>query len=126
MPEMTKQEIFDKVARHLLTQNKRASRNNECAYLSDDGLKCAAGCLLQEGSEARASRVRWPGSRRLQVVTLPEDKSLYSQASRIGNGDFVRGLQFVHDFFEPSEWHEELMKIACNHKLDASVLESFS
>lgn len=45
----TKQEAFDKVVRHLVAQGRPAlNRNKSCAYLSADGLKCAAGCLIPD------------------------------------------------------------------------------
>jgi hypothetical protein len=47
----TDQEVFDQVANHLLTQNKRsvsATDNTLCVYRSPDGLKCAAGCLIAD------------------------------------------------------------------------------
>ena len=41
--------MFLAVANRLLHQGRRAvDENNECVYLSEDGLKCAAGCLLPE------------------------------------------------------------------------------
>lgn len=45
---MTDQELFDKVAIHLLTQNKKAElmSTGQCAYRGMDGTKCAAGCLI--------------------------------------------------------------------------------
>ncbi len=44
---MTKQEIFDKVATHLLTQNEKALNSvGGCVYRTDKGLKCAVGCLI--------------------------------------------------------------------------------
>lgn len=48
---MTNQEIFDTVAVHLLTQNKRATKANcstTCQYRTSEGLKCAVGCLIPD------------------------------------------------------------------------------
>ena len=45
----TNQEAFDKVVRHLVAQGRPAiNANGSCAYLSEDGRKCAAGCLIPE------------------------------------------------------------------------------
>ena len=42
------QEIFDKVAKHLLTQNERAvNASGRCKYRIN-GLKCAAGILISD------------------------------------------------------------------------------
>jgi hypothetical protein len=46
LPQATAQEVFDQVATHLLTQRQRSTTKGNCAYRGDDGLKCAAGCLL--------------------------------------------------------------------------------
>lgn len=46
---MTQQEIFDTVKKHLLTQTKPAKDVDEsCLYRTDDGLKCAVGCLIPD------------------------------------------------------------------------------
>lgn len=36
---MTHQEVFDKIACHVLTQNKKSVANNLCAYRGNNGLK---------------------------------------------------------------------------------------
>lgn len=46
---MTNQEIFDKVATHLLSQGKRSALGGVgCAYRGDGGLQCAIGCLIPD------------------------------------------------------------------------------
>lgn len=49
---MTLQEIFDKVYAHLKKQGKPALGPGEygplCRYRTDDGLMCAAGCLIPD------------------------------------------------------------------------------
>jgi hypothetical protein len=50
---MTKQEIFDHVLTHLRKQGKPAINETDsgediCAYRTDDGLKCAVGCLIPD------------------------------------------------------------------------------
>ena len=49
----TKQQIFDQVATHLLTQNKQAKiingTNTSCMYhVPDTDLKCAEGCIIAD------------------------------------------------------------------------------
>ena len=49
-----RQSLFDYVARHLLRQNAQSlvifgDRNdNSCVYRGPNGLKCAAGCLIED------------------------------------------------------------------------------
>lgn len=48
---MNPQEIFETVKNHLLTQGKKAkaaSTFNTCKYRTQDGLKCAVGCLIPD------------------------------------------------------------------------------
>jgi len=45
----TLQETFDKVARHLLTQQAKAEQpDGNCAYRGEHGRKCAVGCLISD------------------------------------------------------------------------------
>lgn len=47
---MTLQEVFDKVARHLLTQGQRSilRETGRCAYRGDEGCMCAVGVLIAD------------------------------------------------------------------------------
>jgi hypothetical protein len=47
---MTAQEVFDAVARHLLTQGKQSYsyERGECMYRGDGNLKCAVGALISD------------------------------------------------------------------------------
>lgn len=42
------QETFDRVAKHLLKQNKKSVNGTQCMYRSSDGLQCALGCLIPD------------------------------------------------------------------------------
>lgn len=43
------QEIFNKVATHLLTQGKRSvASDGSCMYRGPEGTKCAIGCLIED------------------------------------------------------------------------------
>lgn len=48
----TKQEIFNKVSKHLINQGELAVRDRKkptiCAYRTSDGLMCAVGCLIKD------------------------------------------------------------------------------
>ncbi len=46
---MTAQEVFDTVVQHLIDQGSRCTTpSGYCLYRTDDGRKCAIGCLLDE------------------------------------------------------------------------------
>ena len=48
METMTRQQVFDKVYRHLLKQGEKAmdEQGEECVYRADNGCMCAIGCLI--------------------------------------------------------------------------------
>jgi hypothetical protein len=107
---VTKQETFDIVARHLLTQNKKAygpyytafGKNNGCVYRSPDGLKCAAGCLI------------------------PDDKyhsDLEGEIAKLGHdANFVRRLQLIHDNTAEEDWAAALIREAAKEGLSRAVV----
>lgn len=45
---LTRREVFEKVKAHLLAQGDVSLTDGECAYRSQLGLMCAAGCLIDE------------------------------------------------------------------------------
>lgn len=106
---MTPQEIYDTVSKHLLKQNtqSRISDNTEgmCAYKSDDGLKCAAGCLIPD--ELYDPRIETHGIEYV-FAHWPE------VAAHIGpeNLKLVERLQEMHDNLDPEDWPVELNYVA--------------
>lgn len=107
---MTAQEIFNKVAQHLITQNAKALNVlGVCTYLdSSSGRKCAIGCLIPDGHRAQAYNsgvtsmlYRNPD---LRDAILPEDiKECY---------EFLFQLQAIHDSTTVSDWKSELITFA--------------
>lgn len=127
---MTKQEIFDKVATHLLTQNIKSLRDvtscedgvlySGCAYRGDNGTKCAIGCLIPD--EAYLHEIEGSTCRSGAVVELL--KSLYDFHTEY-QMSFLRQLQIVHDRSPVDMWKYQLKHLAEDHMLDASVLDKF-
>lgn len=114
----TRQETFDTVARHLLTQGRRATvvgrdGKPECVYRSPDGLKCAAGCLIpdykythdMEGNKVTHSLV---------AAAIPEHDE-----------DLVCDLQDVHDWWDVVSWPRALASVATKLRLNTAVLDEF-
>jgi hypothetical protein len=65
---MTKQEVFDRVVTHLLTQKKRsASYYGSCLYKGPDGLRCAVGCLFPDSYDT--SKIEGSGCVSRDVVS---------------------------------------------------------
>lgn len=105
-----KQEIFDKVSKHLLKQNKKALNRlvGGCAYRSRSGkLKCAAGCLIPD-SEYHVS-MEGQIARNLEFF----DDFGYSLLEI----SLVDELQVIHDKSSPSRWKEKLQQCAKDHGL---------
>lgn len=108
----TDQEIFDTVAKHLLTQNERASNNGACMYRAPNGCKCAVGCLIPdelyspyfEGQNVMGSQIR----------------NLLIGLGYM-NFNFLLALQQVHDYDYEEDWAEKLTELAERYHLDTDV-----
>jgi hypothetical protein len=132
---MTDQEMFDKVATHLLTQKIRAHDGSGCKYRTLEGLRCAAGCLLPDWVDTKA----FEGvSLRPLGLEAPEFTSDYLSRERAlrkaffddagvspGQVTLLRALQVVHDGAHPEYWLKELGLLARTFKLSPAVLEGF-
>lgn len=101
---MNKQEVFDKVAAHLLQQKEKSMTMGRCMYRSANGLKCAIGCLIPD--DLYESSIE-----NTPVYELP-----YFIIKHIGceweDLSFLSVLQKIHDCVEPEKWREELIKLA--------------
>jgi hypothetical protein len=99
---LTNQQIFNKVAKHLLEQNEKSYNGLDCVYRSPDGLMCAAGCLIPPH------------------VLVPEGQAFSDLAtaiheeSRIAHTSLalVQTLQGVHDGCNPERWPSRLREVA--------------
>lgn len=120
----THQQIFDQVARHLLTQKKkslsdqfsRGGSSQICAYRGDEGRKCAAGVLIGD-SEYDCSMEGMNFNRHLPLgyeLQIPYNTIV-----------FIQQLQDIHDTRQVGEWPERLKNKAIFHGLDISVLKEF-
>lgn len=100
----TKQEIFDKVAEHLLTQRQRSGNQTFCEYFHHSGLKCAAGCLIPTVAYKRGFEGRsW--------FQLTKDKEVPDLGET-----FISQLQRLHDTEPVDRWFSLLKRLAvCNN-----------
>lgn len=103
LSQATAQEVFDQVAKHLLTQNAKSVTFNEdygkdfCMYRGDNGLKCAAGCLIGD-DEYRNDMEDYLYS---SLRESPEEHQ-----------ELITRLQCIHDQREVKEWKSELKSLA--------------
>lgn len=117
---MTPQQVFDKVARHLLTQRKRSlkGQGGPCAYRGDDGAACAVGCLMTDDEAKKADAHAMGAVREIaKVGLLPTRLAPHVR--------LLDALQDVHDMGELHEWADELRELARRRKLRVTVLKEF-
>lgn len=113
---MTDQEIFDKVATHLLAQNAKSMNESGCAYRGYCGRKCAIGCLIPddkyhpdiENQTLEADCVR---------AALEDGISLKSMRT-LG---LMVCLQSVHDNAAVQDWHFRLTEVAEKWGIDPEM-----
>jgi hypothetical protein len=85
---MTAQEVFDKVAVHLLTQRQQCIDDEGTCRYRYGGLKCAAGVLIEDSEYRPAMEGRtWPTLGRYYPDLI----------DRVGHGALVSRLQGIHD-----------------------------
>lgn len=119
---MTAQEVFDKVARHLLKQGQRSVRSvshhkdqPECAYRSPSGLKCAVGCLIPD----HEYDPRMEG----KAVDCLDDFAGTMGELVPAHGRLLMELQQIHDSRMPTSWASELRDLATHRGLSVAALE---
>jgi hypothetical protein len=118
---VTKQETFDIVARHLLTQNAKAwghyssdlGPTNGCVYRDADGRKCAAGCLIPDDVYHPGLEGEIADGRVVSAILAVEGH----------NPALVRELQFLHDEFVPEDWAAQLRATAGHEGLSPAVVD---
>lgn len=107
------QEVFDQVARHMMTQKEKSQDNHSCLYRSD-GLKCAAGCLIADEEYSKDfERKGWGGL--VQEGSVPGAHEL-----------LIKDLQRVHDLKDPEEWKDWLLEVAEEYELSHGVLDDYA
>ena len=111
LSEATAQDVFNQVARHLLRQDEKSIRPNGCAYRGEEGLKCAAGCLIGDDEyDPSLEGKLW--------VSLVNDRKVCSNHSYL-----IEKLQVVHDSQPPECWKDKLFYIATLFDLNTDVLK---
>lgn len=107
LEQATEQEVFDQVANHLLTQNKKFENfDGICMYRGLNGLKCAAGCLIGDDEyNPEFENTTWYIL--VQLGKVPR-KHL----------DLIDELQILHDSTDCHKWKDGLKCIAETFKLE--------
>lgn len=121
MEYLTAQQIFDKVATHLLTQKQKSRSENgdSCFYRGVDNTMCAVGCLIPDELYSKTMEYRTVNNTNFRKLRL--DKA----GIDIKHVTLLTRLQEIHDSQDVSSWKVDLQKLASNNNLDSKVLDNF-
>lgn len=124
---MTPQEIFDTVAKHLITQGQQSQRDDgTCLYRGPGGLKCAVGVLIPDDVYTRKMELDDLGETGNGVHGL-----LYRHAHVLPgyfseNVRLLSRLQNVHDLmYDRTSFARPLFALARDLHLDPHVVLPF-
>lgn len=109
----TAQQVFEKSARHLLTQKECSflSRSSmSCAYRGEGGKQCAAGPFISDKEYKEEMEGRgW--SKVANAFGLSKN-----------HAPLVGSLQCIHDDCSPSEWRDELIILGEKENLSVTFI----
>lgn len=119
---MKKQELFDKVATHLMTQNDRAlDDKRRPTFFAPDGKMCAIGSVMDRRAFEDCC---WAS------VVMPSDIiHEYDHILPDGAGkhhSMLESLAYTHDALRPCDWMDELRGIASQEGVNQKVINEFS
>ncbi len=117
---MNMQELYNKVATHLLTQNKKSVENYiDCKYRGDNGLKCAIGCLIPD-------ELYTPEFEGLKLCNLPSVLLESIGINSVSCKSLASDLQTIHDHWSVNHWKSELERLAVHYDLNYAVLNDYN
>jgi hypothetical protein len=109
LSEATAQQVFDQVAKHLLTQKRQSVLGIRCKYRGDKGMMCAAGALISdEEYTEKMEEKSWE--------SLVDDGIVPTRHL----ADLITELQDIHDQYDTEFWETKLSDLALRYKLNLS------
>jgi hypothetical protein len=117
---LTRQEIFDKVATHLLTQKQQSLGPDGCMYRGDNGLKCAIGVLIPDDKYSPSFEGATCYDEGANGVLMARIRQAAGIADE--DGAFAFRLQRIHDSTLTDNWFVQLRQLADQFELSAAVL----
>jgi len=110
----TAQDVFETVARHLLTQNKKSTQDGHCCYRGEYGTKCAAGVLIpDERYDPKMDSRNSTGW----------DNIIYAYEFSTMHSSLINALQYLHDNNHPETWKEHLKHLARVESLNFDFID---
>ena len=106
------QAVFDKVVKHLLTQNRRSMGKDRCVYRGENGDMCAVGCLISD--EAYDPKIEGSSAYNSQVLGKLAESGVPTYRKML---ILLAALQYVHDEASISLWRGHLRILAKQHNL---------
>ncbi len=106
----TAQQVFDRVATHLLTQQKMSGKVDHC-YYRKDGLSCAVGCLIPD--EVYAAKMEGLG-----IAGLRQNYQWFGDVGLSPHEGLLRALQIIHDDVPVTGWLNHLQYLARSQGLN--------
>lgn len=109
MKMLTAQQIFNKVSKHLLTQNRRVTKDGRAQWVAPNGDLCASACLIKPSiRKGKLNDDYWDSN-----------NSIYrdSGVDMDNHFELVCDLTNCHDHNKPSRWPRKLRAIAKDHGL---------
>lgn len=129
---ITNQEIFDRVADHLIKQGKPARDRTGCRYRGPGGTQCALGCLIKdefystelEGSTFACTRVQEAVFKSLGVGRERRSAQLLYDLQDLHDGAPTNFGNLITGFFQRCDqrvvWKSALRQLAKNYNLQVN------
>lgn len=122
---MNTQELFDKVATHLLTQKSKAHNPDDldylghprCMYRAPDGKMCAVGCLITD-EHYNPDYEGAPVRQITDIVELSIGRDLLFDEVTL-----LVELQSLHDSRQVYDWRYFLKKLAEGWELNTNAID---
>jgi hypothetical protein len=125
---MNKQELFDKVAVHLINQGKKSSNYEGCRYRHGE-LRCAIGCLIPD--DVYTSKLEGQDINCVLAYANSEDPDTVKMArffKKLLPTKALRGLalelQWIHDTGLSNDWYADLLESAVENRLSTKKLKA--
>lgn len=113
------QEVFDKVTKHLLTQNEKSlSSSGHCAYRGNHNRMCAIGALIPDDKYASFIEDKNVASPTVKMIIFDVfGMYKYDVYARRDFLDSLVQLQKIHDSWDVGEWRDKLTEFAKHREL---------
>lgn len=116
---MKRQDIFDKVYKHLLNQGtKSIDDDGKCLYRDEDGMRCAIGCLIDDKNYNINIENKNIYSTLVKNAIKKSNKGIRLNIKTVS---MLGMLQDIHDEDNPENWAGLLRSLAktCRLKIPA-------